>query len=243
MRRWLPILAALCTRAQAAPSSELTMADLQALDKAQSWTELLDSADRVKPSARTPDWNKLVTSAATHVIDQIDHESESGLRTAEKLIAAIPAAEHKYTFIKSDKGYIAHKATLVGRIANAGGFIEELADGIDKFPPGVAKKIALIVSEEKFPSETIHYWALAADDDKEACGDGRLEAAVVNVLRGGGGSKVADAQRAAGTCYSELEASLVKELDAAKPKDQFIANACPVMKAHGAKTVVKKKCP
>jgi hypothetical protein len=66
---------------------------------------------------------------------------------------------------------------------------------------------------------------------------------VINVLRGGTGNKVGDAQRAAGTCYAELEVDLVSELDKAKPKDPFIANACPVMKAHGAKTVVKKKCP
>jgi len=114
MKRIVLVLAALTARASAAP--ELSMADLQALDKSQSWTELLDSADRVKPSARTPDWNRLVTSAATHVVEQIDHDSDTGLRAAEKLIALVPAAETKYGFLKTDRPYLAGKAKVLGRV-------------------------------------------------------------------------------------------------------------------------------
>ena len=46
------VLAATAARAD----SDLSMQDLQALDKQKQWTELLDAADRVKPSARTADW-------------------------------------------------------------------------------------------------------------------------------------------------------------------------------------------
>jgi hypothetical protein len=228
---------------------ELSMQDIQALARQQSWTELLDSADRVKPSARTADWNKLVTTAATHVVDDIDR-GDSGLGAAEKLVSAIPTAEKKYGFLKADKAYLAGKAKALGRVVAAcgherygcGSLIDVLADGVDKFPSGVARQIALLMSDDTMPSQTVRYWALAAEDDKDACQDGRLELAVLGALRGSGG-RLADAQRAAATCYAALEVSLVKALDAARPKDPFIANACPVLKARGTKTIVKKKCP
>ena len=240
---------ALATRALA--GDELSMQDLQALARQQSWTELLDGADRVKPSARTADWSKLVTSAATHVVEDIDRDGDSGLRAAEKLVAAIPTAETRYGFLKADKGYVAGKAKALSRVVAAcgharhgcGAFVDALADGVDRFPSGVARQIALLMTDDTTPSQSVRYWALAAEDDQDACKDGRLERAVLGVLRGSGGARLADAQRAATTCYEALEIALVGALDAARPKDPFIANACPVFKTHGTKTVVKKKCP
>lgn len=241
-------LTALSTRSFA--GDELSMPDLQALARQNSWTELLDGATRVKPAARTADWTRLVTSAATHVLDDIDRGGNSDLRAAGKLVEAIPAAESRYGFLRTDKTYLAGKARALARVVAAcshdrygcGGFIDALADGVERFPAGVARQIALLLADETMPSQTVHYWALAADDDKDACGDGRLELAVLGALRGGG-ARVADAQRAAATCYAALEVSLVTALDKARPKDPFIANACPVLKAHGTKTIVKKKCP
>jgi hypothetical protein len=219
MKRPLPLIAALAAAvtpalglALATPAfagDELSMQDLQALAKQQSWTELLDTADRVKPSARAADWTKLVTAAATHVVEQIDHDSDSGLRAAAKLVAAIPAAETKFGFLKADKPYLAGKAKALARVVAAcshdgygcGGFVDALADGVDRFPTGVARQIALLMTDTA-PSQTIRYWALAAEDDKDACQDGRLERAVLNVLRGAGGVRLADAQRAATTTRS-----------------------------------------
>jgi hypothetical protein len=249
MKRSVLVLAALTAQASAAP--ELSMADLQALDKSQSWTEILDSAERVKPSARTPEWTRLVTSAATHVVDQIDHDSDTGLRAAEKLISIVPAAETKFGFLKTDRRYVAGKAKVLGRVVavcardgyGCGNFIDALADGIDRFPSGVARQIATLMSNDTSAAASIHYWALAVDDDRDACNDGRLERAVLDTLHGAGGSRLVDGQHAATTCYAALEIALVGALDAAKPSDPFVANACPVLKAHGTKTVVKKKCP
>jgi hypothetical protein len=243
------VLAALTAQAFAAP--ELSMADLQALDKSQSWTEILGSADRVKPSTRTPDWNRIVTSAATHVVGQIDHDSDTGLRAAEKLIELIPTAETKYGFLKTDKPYLAGKAKVLARVVTicardgygCGRFIDALADGIDRFPTGVARQIATLMSNDTSDEAAIHYWALAVDDDRDACQDGRLERAVLGTMHGAGGARLVEAQRAATTCYAVLEIALVGALDTAKPSDPFIANACPVLKAHGTKTIVKKKCP
>jgi hypothetical protein len=244
----LAALAALAAPALA--GDELSMQDLQALAAQRGWTELLDRADRVKPSARTADWTRLVTSAATHVVEDIDR-GDSDLRAAEALVAAIPPAEARYGFLRADKAYLAGKAKAVARVARAcshggrgcGALIDALADGVDRFPRGVARQIAVLVTDDTAPAQAVRYWALAAEDDADACKDGRLERAVLGALRGAGGAQLADAQRAATTCYAALEIALVGALDAARPSDPFIPHACPVLKAHGTKTVVKKKCP
>jgi hypothetical protein len=249
---------AIAFSATALANDALTMADLAALDKQQSWSELLDNADRVHPADRTADWKRLVSSAAMHVVDRIAAAGDSDLHAAAKVIDVVPAAERKYGFLTSDTAYLDGKGRALSRVAamclhedvgGCGTFIESLADGVQHFPKGTARSIALLLSDEKLPSETIHFWALAAADDVAACQDGRLEMAVVNVLRGDAGDRgVADAQRAAATCYTALEQTLVRELIASdetvKPTVPFLRNACPVLKTHGASTIAKKKkCP
>jgi len=252
---WMAVVACAAT---ALAADALTMADVQALDKQQSWSELLDKADRVRPAERTADWSRLIRGAAIHVLDQIAKDGDSDWHAAGRLIEVVPAAEHKYGFLVTDKDYLDGKSRALARVAamcahgdvdGCGTFIEYLADGVEHFPKGTARQIALMLSEEKMPSQTIHFWALAAADDQDACKDGRLEHAVINVLRGAAGDRgVADAQRAAATCYAALESTLVRTLidsdETAKPPPPYLHNACPVLKTHGAMTVVKrKKCP
>jgi len=238
--------------------AELSMSDLQALDKQKQWSELLDGADRVKPAARTADWARLVTAAATHVAEQIERAGSSGVRQAQRLIELVPAAEHTYAFLVTDAGYLEAKAralqgvvTACDHEANArcGAVLAALADGIRRFPPGTAKTIARLVAADLTPAESVHFWALAADEDKEICGHAQLGRAVVQALRGASApGQVADAQRAAATCYAALEPALVEALvatkDDAKERPLYLKNACPVLKAHGGKTIAKKqKCP
>ncbi|HUJ62594.1 MAG TPA: hypothetical protein VLX92_29030 [Kofleriaceae bacterium] len=250
------MLAILLSTSAALAADALSMADLQALDKQGSYGELLDKADRVRPSERTADWSKLVRAAALHVLDQIANDPGSDLAAAAKLVELVPAAEHKYGFLTGDKAYLDGKGRALARVVKicaqdggCGNFIQYLGSGVTRFPRGTARQIALIVSEDELPSRTVHYWALAADDDVDACQDGRLDSAVIYELREPPGDKgMADAQRAAGTCYAALENDLVRELSAAdetaRPRPAFLINACAVMKSHGAMTVLKKKkCP
>ena len=238
--------------------SELSMQDLVALDRQKQWTELLDSADRVKPGARTVDWARLVTTAATRVVEQIARASTTGLRQAGSLLAVVPAAEHKYAFLVGDAAYLDAKARSLagvvaacGRepIAGCGAVVASLADGVARFPPGTAKAIALLVGDDLTPAESVHFWALAADDDKEVCRPPLLGRGVLHALRSTQApAQVADAQRAATTCFAQLEQSLVEELvttkDTARERPLYLRNACPVLKTHGPQTIAKKKkCP
>jgi len=248
------LLAAALARADA----ELSMQDLQALDRQKQWTELLDAADRVKPAARTPDWTRLVTAAATHVAEQIERAGASGLRQAGSLAAVVPAAERKYAFLVGDAGYLDAKGKALHgvvtacereAIAGCGVLVASLADGVTRFPPGIARSIALLVGHDLTAAESAPFWALAVDDDKDTCQHALLARAVVGALRNASAARqVAAAQRAAGACYAELEQALVDELvatrDDARQRPLYLRNACPVLKAHGALTIAKKKkCP
>jgi hypothetical protein len=262
MIRLSPILAVVATAALTAPAAradtELSMQDLQALDRQKQWVELLDAADRVKPAARTADWARLITAAATRIAEQIERAGATGLRQAGSLISVVPAAEHKYAFLVSDAGYLGAKAKALqgvvtacerGAISGCGAVVASLADGVAKFPPGTARAIALLVADDLAPADSVHFWALAVDDDKDTCKHGQLERAVVQALRSASAAaQVADAQRAAGACYAAIEQALVGELvatkDSAKERPLYLKNACPVLKAHGAMTIAKKKkCP
>jgi hypothetical protein len=238
--------------------SDLSMQDLLALDRQKQWTELLDAADRVKPAARTADWTRLVTSAATHVAEQIERAGTSGLHQAGSLFAVVPAAERKYAFLVGDAGYLGAKARALqgvvtacqhDALAGCGGVVAALADGITQFPPGIAKAIALMVAGDIAPADSVHFWALAVDDDKDTCKHGQLGRSVVRALRDASAPRqVADAQRAAAACYATLEQALIDELvatkDDAKQRPLYLTNACPVLKTHGAMTIAKKKkCP
>jgi hypothetical protein len=252
-------LAALVAVAPDAPAdSELSMQDLQALDRQNQWTELLDSASRVKPAARTADWARLVTAAATRVVERIAHASASGLRQASSLITIVPAAEHRYTFLVGDAGYLDAKGkALAGvaaacgreRLAGCGAIVASLADGVARFPSGTARAIALLVADDLTPADSVHFWALAADDDRDVCKHPLVGRAVVQALRAAQApAQVADAQRAATTCFAQLEQTLVEELvatkDTTKDRPLYLRNACPVLKTHGPLTIAKKKkCP
>jgi hypothetical protein len=250
--------AALTTVARA--DAELTMHDLQALDRQKQWTELLDAADRVKPGARTADWAKLITTAATRVVEQIERAGASGLRQAGGLVAVVPAAERKYAFLVGDAGYVGAKARALAGVVTAcergaasgsgcGAIVAALADGVTRFPPGTARALALLVADDLGPADAVQFWALAVDDDRDTCKHGQLARAVVHALRSASApAQVAAAQRAAATCYAALEQALVDELvatkDGGKDRPLYLRNACPVLKAHGAMTIAKKKkCP
>lgn len=230
-----------------------TMHDVQALAQRHAWRELLDTAAHVAPAARDADWEPLVRTAAANVVDGIARSSASDLRAANQLVEVVPGAERTYAFLTGDRRYVEAKGRALARVAAActdgdldgcGTVIEQLADGVQHFPPGTARAIAVLLSEDEMPSQTIRFWALAADDDAAACRDGRLAHAVIDVLDGAGsGAPLAAAQRAAARCYAALEPALVRELEASDPaaKPPFLRNACPVLKTHGARTVLKKK--
>lgn len=246
-RIWIALGA--CLVASTAAAEELSLKDLQALEHQQSWAEILKKADRVKPTARDASWTKLVTAAATHIVDDFATK-DSGIEAIRGAVAVVPASETKYPFLTGDKGYVAAKAKAVARIVttcrmadvSCGTVIVALTAGVDRVAKNAAKDIAVMVSDDVSPSEAIRFWRLAAAEDPATCAAGRLSKSVVAVLGSAGtGAAIADAQQTAEVCYGALETTLVTSLGDAAPDSPFSTNACPVMKRHPGANVAKKK--
>jgi hypothetical protein len=245
--RWIAI--AWIAMGSVAYADELAMKDLAALDAQKAYSELVDRADQVKPSARDASWKKLVVSAATHVVAGIATDSATSLDTASDLIERVPPAERKYPFLREDAGYRAAKAKALESVValckhgNRGGcgvLIESLAAGVDKFAKGTAREIAGMVNDDIGPADALHFWALAVADDAAVCKDIWLERAVIATLTAGG-ERVAEAQKTANTCFASVESGMTEALIDAEDHSTYAKNACPVLKTHGAMTVLKKK--
>jgi hypothetical protein len=249
MRHYQWIAIAWIAMGSAAYADELSMQDLKALDTQHQYSELLDRADQVKPSARDAGWKKLVVSAATHVIDGISSGSSTSLDATRELVERVPPAERKYTFLRDDAGYRSAKAkALEGVVAlckrndnqGCGVLLESLAAGVDKFAKGTARAIAGMVNDDIGPAEAMHFWALAVADDAAVCKEIWLERAVIATLTAGG-DRVAEAQKTANACFASLESGLTQALIDAEDHSAYTKNACPVLKPRGAMTVLKKK--
>jgi hypothetical protein len=241
-----------CTIAGSAfADTEPTMQDLLALDKQHQWSELLAKADRVHAASRTQDWERLVRTAAARVVEQLGSTESSDWQAARKTVAVVPEVEQRYPFVQGDQAYRNAKVAVLRRavalcthesVRDCAAVLEVLADGVDRFPKGVAKDMAFIVDSELGHIAAVRFFALAAEDDSKICEHGLLSRAVLDGLRRGSDAQVAAAQRAAATCYAALELELVRELD---DKDEtYSKHVCPVLKTHGAMTVAKKRrCP
>jgi hypothetical protein len=231
-----------------ARADELAMQDLKALDTQKAWSELLDRADQVKPSARDASWKPLVVAAATHVVQAISADSTTSLATARGMIDRVPPAERKFPFVRDDAGYRAAKAKAIEGVlamckddhSGCGVLVEALAVGVDRFAKGSAREIAIMVGDDLGAAESIHFWTLAVGDDAAACKDIGLERSVIATLTAGG-DRVADAQKTANTCIAKLESALTQALVDAEDHSTYAKNACPVLKPRGAMTVLKKK--
>lgn len=248
MRHWQGIAIAWIAMGSVAYADELSMKDLAALDAQKAYSELLDRADQVKPSARDASWKKLVTSAGTHVVEAITAGSSTNLDTARELIERVPTAERKYAFLRDDPGYRAAKAKAIEGVvalckpepSGCGVLVSTLAVGVDKFAKGTARQIAGMVNEDLGAADALHFWALAVADDAAVCKDIWLERAIVATLTAGG-ERVAEAQKTANTCIASVESGMTQALIDAEDHSTYAKNACPVLKTHGAMTVLKKK--
>ncbi len=107
----------------------------------------------------------------------------------------------------------------------------------------MARGIAQLFVDDATAS--IRFWALATDDDKDACTDPQLRLAALDTLRHSTAPRqITDAQHAAAGCFAALEADLNDDPVRQHPYPQFAKTACPVLKTHGAQTIAKKKqCP
>src|SRR6202142_4332144 len=173
----------------AAAAPTWSMKDVQALAAAKSWNELLAGANNVPPAARSADWATTVSQAAGSQLQELVAESSNGSQ-AQDMLDLVMKSEAKYSFLAHDASYLKAKSTSVdsivgfcvkSRSAGCSEALEALARGLTTLPKGDAAKIALLMTDAgRMPSETFHFWAMAADDDAANCKYGGMQSATLS---------------------------------------------------------------
>jgi hypothetical protein len=229
------LLAGLCVSSLAlADAKHYTLADLKALVQQKSYDEALDHAGDVAPADRNADWNAVVGQAAAGAV-----ASQPG--DLLRLTVAIDI-EKRFPVVLKSSAYLGVRTEVGPK-----GFETCFQDSYDpqacrdyalKFVDAdpsngkLALAMAKIARRNMFSQNAIPFFTRAvAAGGAGACKDADLELAVVAAL----GLSTSDAlftdarTIAAGSCWSDLAAPIVKALD--HEDDTYIENACALLKA------------
>jgi hypothetical protein len=251
---WIATAALITSLSQLAGAAPAwSMKDVQALATAKSWDELLAGANNVPPAARSADWATLVSQAAGSRLQELVAES-SNASQAQDIVDLVTKSEAKYSFLAHDASYLKAKSTSVdsvvgfcmkSRSTGCSEALEALARGLTTLPKGDAAKIALLMSDDgRMPSETFHFWAMAADDDAANCKYGGMQSATLGALAADKAELRARGVKTANICYAVMEDGLVDQLRSVDKGSPYANSVCPLLKAHGRSSmIVRDKCP
>jgi hypothetical protein len=78
-----------------AAEDKYTMEDLRLLDKQESYQEILDHMNDIRPTKRTEEWTALVNRAVTKTLERqlATGDAYTALLWSEKMLDSIPALE------------------------------------------------------------------------------------------------------------------------------------------------------
>lgn len=105
MRRLTPLLALLWATPTFAEPQKYTMEDLKALGESQSWSELLEHVEDVRPSERKGPWKDLLDKASSGVVLQLRDQKKNaeGLATADAILGRFPTLKQSKAFMSARK--------------------------------------------------------------------------------------------------------------------------------------------
>ncbi len=225
------------------------LADLKALEKQQSWAELVAHLSDIAPSKRDKDWEGLAERAGAGYLGTFD------LKKAETAEAPLDAADDlmkRYPFLKQSKVFMGKRAE-VGLKAYAMSFsssrhsssddpwLEEVrafaeSDSITPdLPYRVAKEVVLT---RLIPVTAFPLFKLSLDrGSKSVCKDADFHKALIGALEDGSWKK--ETEDLSGRCWDDLKGPLTSALASAKT-NAFRRNACPLLQAKNALPAAQK---
>lgn len=92
-----------------APAATYELADLKALDKDQSWRELVDHLNDIVPSKRDAEWKAIAERACTGVLDPADLKDPG---SAQRTLDQIDELMKRYGWLKDSKVFLAKRADV-----------------------------------------------------------------------------------------------------------------------------------
>jgi hypothetical protein len=224
-----------------AKGKELSMGELQALEKKGAWEELLSHAEDIPPSQRGAAWEKLIERAATAYMASLVTNTAAweGVFTSQAFIKRYPHLMKSTEFMakRGDAAKIAAEQCL--RDSYRGKHcIDMMTDFLKTSNTGAEVGFAFgkitRKNQNHYVAVPFFKWALEQKKDAAWCGDEDLKLAVIAGLglpadydNAGGARSIA-----ANTCFDALKADITKQLKES-PEGYYRDNACAVLKAKG----------
>lgn len=170
---WMATLLAITasSAAWAEGPQKYTMEDLRALAEAQSWSELLEHAEDVRPSERKAEWRGFLEKAAAGHLDALHGQKRSAeaAGAADQLLIRFPALKQSKVFMakRRDTGLPAFAECM--RDAYGAGACVERLDVFTKVDPADGElqlAAAKIVARGGMWAAAAPFFARAFDDAK-----------------------------------------------------------------------------
>lgn len=225
------------------------LADLKALEKQQSWGELVDHLGDIVPSKRDKDWEGLAERAGAAWLGTFELKKPE---TAEAPVDAADGLIKKYPFLKTSKPFMAKRAEVAMKAfslsfssyrhsAGQDPWLEKLrvfaeSDTVTPdVPLKLAKEVVLgrLVAVTAFP-----LFKLSVDrGSKTVCKDNDFHLALLGAIEEGAWKK--ETEDLAGRCWDDFKGPLTNALAAAKT-NAFRRNACPLLASKNALPAAQK---
>lgn len=230
------LLAVLLPLAASAATYEL--ADLKALEKDQSWRELVDHLNDLPPSKRDPDWKALAERACTGVLDPNEVKD---LPTAEAALSQIEGLLKKFTWLKDSRTFMARRAEVgfkalgwTYQTSRHSTSDDPWLDGLKAFvaadaqTPDIALRGAKLVTSRLVAEVAFPLLKTAlAKGGKPVCKDADLQKATLEAVEDGAWKK--EVGEVLTTCWDELKPQLVEKVMKADASRTLRLKLCPVL--------------
>lgn len=225
------------------------LADLKALEKQQSWAELVEHLADITPSKRDKDWEGLAERGGAGWLGTLETKDAS---SSERALEQADGLIKKFGFLKSSKTYMskrtelalkAFKQTFSNYRHSAGddewmvkvkAFAE--SDPAPELPLKLAKEVVLprLVAGSAFPLFKLSF----ERGNKTLCKDSDFQKMLVDVMEDG--SWKTEASEMTNKCWDDVKGPLTSALEKTK-SGTYRRSVCPLLAAKNALPAAQKE--
>ncbi len=232
----------------------LTLNDMKALEKSQSWQELAQSLADLPPSKRDAQWEAIATNAALQLLAKAAQSKLPGetFNTAENVLEQFPQLSKNKAFMskRAEVGMNGIKECYNQNSWWATGCNNELTRFVERDPGNdnlqfAAAKLLRLNNRHAFAAPYFEK-ALSKSNTAARCNDEDVGLAVVSAMglpyTSDFKEQIIAAQAITGKhCSAQMKPLLLNKAEPAT--SYFVTNACPVMKKIAAdEPVIQKTC-
>jgi hypothetical protein len=232
------LVAAWSASSRAAEKYEL--ADLQALEKQQSWEELVEHLGDLPPSKRDATWMKIAEHgcAALLAADPIDEKNAEGhIYLADRIIQRYPVLKQSKAYMekRAEVGLKAFGFTYSQYRHSAGDdkWLDQIKQFVKDDPttPDLPQRAAKRVQNYLIARVAWPLWKSALERKASLCGDADFRKSLVDALVDGVWQQ--ETAPEAKRCFKAIKADLLAAV-AKTDHEGEITNVCTVLKANGS---------